>query len=304
MNTRTFPPLLALALIAATSAVGVADDATAVAVSANATAAESYLLRFQFEPGQTLRYQSSQTTNQQATTTKATKTDISKVEQRRLFTVGEMDEDGAAEIAMQFEHVRMQVGSNGQAPVGFDSTMKPNKVPAQFRGTAAQLKRVASRFQVQPKGTPVSDEGVEQIAKGGQASFLIPLPTKPVAVGESWNVYMPVQVRLAEKVMREITLLRSYRLKSVDDGVAKIVFFTSIESPVKSPFVKGQLVQATPSGIILFDIANGQVLRKEIKIDKSVLGAMGASTILSVTSHTVERLLTEEETADPKVTAR
>ncbi len=285
------------------SNVGLADEAAAP-VTAEESIAEKFVLRFQFQPGQILRYQSSQTTNLQATMPNATKKDVNKVEQRRLFTVGNVSDDGTAKIAMQFEHVRMQAQSNDSDPIVYDSTMKREEVPGPFKGAASQLRKAAAQYTMHPTGTPVSDEGVELVAKEGQASFSLPLPTEPVAIGESWKVYMPVQVRLAENVMRKVTLLRSYRLKSVEDGIAKIVFFTSTESPIKSPTVKGQLVQATPSGTILFDIAKGQVVRKEINVDKSVLGAMGASTILTVTSRTVERLLVDETDAPQKTASR
>ncbi len=300
--TLTFAALPQLVVHADEASNSIADDGEAQ----SSQPSETYLLRFRLEPGQKLRYQSSQTTNMQATWPAGTKTDVTKVEQRRRFSIGKIAEDGTADVAMQYEHLRMQLQSNDQEPIVFDSTMKPEEIPSTFKGAAAEFrKKSAATFELRPEGTPVSEDGVEQVAKGGQASFGLPLPVKPIAVGDSWKVQMPVQVRMAEKVMREITLLRSYRLKSVDDGIATIVFFTSVESPVKSPSIKGQLIQATPSGRFLFDIANGRVLRKEIKIDKSVLGAMGTSTILSVTSKTVERLLSDDElAADPKVTSR
>ncbi|MEQ9407275.1 MAG: DUF6263 family protein [Fuerstiella sp.] len=265
-------------------------------------AAQTYQLRFRFHPGDELRYHSVQTIRQHAVAPAGEKTDTSRVEQKRVYRIQDTSADGTATALMQFEHVRMEIRTDDQEPVVFDSTMAPSEVPSVFRGTADQLAGAAPRFTVRETGSLVSAEGIEENPKGGQAGFMMPLPENPVAVGESWKVHMVVGVRHAAGIMRQVTLLRSYKLKSVQDGIAEIEFATSIASQIRSPQARAQLLQATPGGTILFDLEKGQVTKREIRFDNFVLGAMGPNTSLSATGKTVEQLMVDGQAT--RVTAR
>jgi hypothetical protein len=90
-------------------------------------------------------------------------------------------------------------------------------------------------------------------------------------------------------------LLRTYRLKEINDDVATITFATSIASKVRSPAIKAQLLQATPQGTVLFNIKLGRVLERELTFDRSVMGAVGPNTILSAKGRTTETLLPDGE---------
>lgn len=269
-------------------------------VSHTTRADEKYSIRFQFEPDQQLKYHSSQSVTNTAATPRGTKVDVSKVDQTRIFTVGNVEPDGDAEVSMQFENVKMEIQSNGGEVISYNSSMKPEEVPSIFRATAEKLKGAAAKYQMLPSGTPVSEDGIEKIPKGGQASFMMPLPENEVAIGDSWKVDIAVKVRIAEGIKRQVNLLRTYRLKSVENGIAKIGFSTSIASSVRNTSVRAQLIQSTPQGTIEFDIDKGRVLRRVLKINNTVVGALGAKTILSSTGITEEKLLS----VDNRVTKR
>jgi hypothetical protein len=286
LKLRQTIPLLATAvvLIGLQSAPNAADKTDAK------EPADKYLLRYHFEPGETLRYESVMQLMQQGVVGTKSKIDNTLTRQKRVFTIGEVTEDGQADVSMQFEHVRMEIQSNGEEPEVFDSTMPLENVTKKFQGTARQLAGAAPKYQLQAQGTPVSEDGIQQIPDGGQASFMFPLPEQEVAIGESWKVNMVINVRIGEGVKRDITLLRTYTLRSVEDGIATIGFSTSVSSAVKVPAVKAQLLQATPQGEMLFDIAKGRLLRKEMRIDRMVIGALGPGTMLSAKSSTIETL--------------
>lgn len=264
--------------------------ATAFAMFSAAEGAETFLLRYRFTPGEELRYETVNNLTQRGVVGAGAKVDTTKIQQKRVFTVGEVGEDGKAEASMQFEHVRMEIQSNGQEPEIYDSSMPVEKVSKKFQGTARKLAGAAPKFTVFADGTPVSDDGIEQIPDGGHASFMIPLPEHEIAVGDRWKVNLVVSVRLDKGVKRQITLLRTYRLKSVNDGVANIGFSTSVMSQVKAPALKAQLLQATPQGEIKFDVDKGRLLRKEFRFDRMVMGALGPGTMLSARGATVETL--------------
>ncbi len=257
--------------------------------------AEKHLLRFNFKEGETLRYETEQRVTQKAVAVAGAKVDLSTVKQTRLFRVGEVSEQGEARVSMQFEHVRMELKSDDQPVEVFDTSMEDSDVPVKFRAAARNLKKPAPTFVLRFDGTPVSDEGVERIPKGGQAGFMMPLPQEPIAVGETWKVNIEPQVRIAEGVMRTISLLRTYRLQEMKGDIATITFATSIASRVRSPATKAQLLQATPKGKILFNVKIGRVLEREITFDRSVLGAVGPNSLVSAKGRTTETLLPDDQ---------
>jgi len=268
--------------------------------AAPANAEPRYLLRYQFQPGDQLRYSTVQKLTQTGIAKAGRDVDNSEVQQQRLFTVKGVDDDGTAKVAMQFEHVRMEWQSGNDAPEVFDSKMSDDEVPRRFKESAHNLKKAAPTYTVSPEGSPVNEEGEEVFPDGGQATFMIPLPDDAVPVGHSWKTNIVVKVRLDIKVNREITLLRTYRLKSIEGDIATIGFATSVATTVKSPTVKAQLLQATPQGEIQFDLKRGRLVKKVIRIDNLALGVLGPNSMLSAVGSTVETLVED----DAAVTSR
>jgi hypothetical protein len=125
-----------------------------------------------------------------------------------------------------------------------------------------------------PPAKPSGTSGAKA-AELDPGSFLMPLPDVPVTVGSSWKETIPVTVRLTEDISREIPILQTYRLESVENGIARIVFHSSIAGPQVTPLIQMQLIQATPGGTAELDIEAGVVLRRDMNFDSSVPGAFG-----------------------------
>ncbi|MEZ6058960.1 MAG: hypothetical protein R3C19_01210 [Planctomycetaceae bacterium] len=291
-----------------TVADSVAVVETDAAVETPAAAAETYLLRYRFQDGQVLRYKTDETMTMQAMVGSNRKEDVTRVRQTRRFRIEELNEDGSATVAMQFEHVRMELRANGGDPVIFDSSMAPNEVPATFRSAAHSLRQAAPRFVVETTGIPLNSASLadapgdntgedEQGAAEtpATAGFAIPLPDHPVAVGETWKTFLVVKLRSGPDFKRKVNLLQTYRLTGVDDGIATIEFSTSVVGRL-TPLEKGQLLQATPKGTATFDIAAGRLLTKELIHDSTVFDAMGPNTLVTSVGRHTDRLLTDSST--------
>ena len=224
----------------------------------------------------------------------ATKADVTQVRQTRRFDIENVADDGTAEVTMQYENVHMKITPWKSDPIAFDTSMKPDEIPPEFASVARQLKGSAPEYKLQPMGPVVDKEGVVDASPEHSASFSIPLPKEPVSVGDSWKVNYKAKVRLGKNLMRDVTLLRTFKLTEVNDEIAKITFSTSIQGRLASPSEKAQLIKATPSGTIDFDITKGRLIRREIKHNKTVFGAMGRSTMLTSVGQTIETLLPEK----------
>lgn len=267
------------------------DTSLAPSVEQSESAEQTYHLRYKFEPNQTLRYETTQTIIQTGVASFGEKVETDKAEQRRVYTITDVTDGNNATASMQFEYVRMERGTADTEPIVFDTTMKKEEIPQFFRGFANGLKSKAPTYELLPNGVAVDDENVEQTIAGGQASFAFPLPDEPQAVGDSWTTFVEVRVRLAEQMFRTVKLRKTFRLKAVEDGIAEISLSTSTVGSVKDPRVKVQLLQATPSGTIWFDVDRGLVTKKEFRFSKTVLNGLGPETLVSSKGRIVERLL-------------
>ena len=138
----------------------------------------------------------------------------------------------------------------------------------------------------------------KQKAELDPGTFLMPLPNHPVKVGDSWKETVTIPVRLTAEISRKVPILRTYRLQSVENGIANISFGSSIDTPVKGATVRAQLIQATPQGAITFDIEKGVMLGREMRYNESVVGATGRNDLLSSVGLNTEVLL-EPSTAAP-----
>ncbi len=304
---RTIANLLGLfAFCVLTSATA---DETRTPDSPSDVAEPTYLLRYQFQPGQKLRYQTLQVATMDAAREDQRKSDRSEVEQRRLFTIEKIDDSGVAHIAMQFEFVRMQLQANGGQPVVFRSDMKAEEIPKMFQMTADRLRGSAARYQVLSTGLPnpapevIVRTGGSSADKNDAGSFLMPLAEQPVAVGDTWTDSQFVSVRVTEKIDRKIEILRSFRLESVTDDIATIKFFTSIVSPVHTPAIRAQLIQSTPKGTLMFDIKRGMMLEKQLKFDQTVINGAGENTVVSSYGSYTETLLEDQNSGQPEAAA-
>ncbi len=290
------------------------------------SAMQKWTLRYQFRPEEKFRYETHQTMTLDARVGENRKVDVSELKQRRVFTVISADESGDAQLAMQFEHVWMKIQTDDHEAVVFDSTMEAGEVPVVFRNTAHQLKgsapkyflsdlgvsliesRKAARFAAKSvvqaafafeTGVPLavwtttSVETAEgkHVPATDPGSFLMPLPEDPVSIGDTWKETVTVSVRLTRDINSQILILRTFRLESVNDGIATVSFRSSIESPVKGPNVRSQLIQAIPRGTMRFDIARGVMLRRELQFNETIIGAFGRESLLSSVGANTEQLL-------------
>jgi hypothetical protein len=125
----------------------------------------------------------------------------------------------------------------------------------------------------------------------------MPLPENPVAVDDTWRETLPVNVRVTAEISRQINILRTFRLESVENGMAVISFRSSVEAAVKTPTMRAQLIKATPKGTLTFDIDRGVMVKRELRYDETVLNAIGPNSVVLCNGTSTEELLENTPTA-------
>lgn len=293
--------------------------AAAATPAATSATAQTWSLKYQFHQGQQLRYQSRQQMTLEAQVGENHRLDVSQVRQVRRYTVTDTTGD-LTKLSMQFEDVWMQRQVDQEPAVEFRSSMKAGEVPEVFKNVAHSLRGAAPVFRVTGTGRSIAPavdtakdsktltspvdpatESADASAPAAAAtsrntasdpgSFLMLLPDAPIAIGGTWKEEFRVQVRGGENLQLPVQILRTYRLESIENGIAKVTFRSSVRTPLQGTVIRSQLIQATPSGSFLLDISRGLMLQREFRWNETVIGALGPESILSSHGTQTDELL-------------
>lgn len=268
------------------------------ATSENPTGNQKYRLAYRFQPRQTVWYDVRH--EMQITTQFGEAIDVARnqSETRKKYHVAAVDADqcGDLELTIDWVHMTASVRENA-APVEFRSD-DSNFQPPQFKEIMEVIGKPQATIKFNPSGVPLkvtANRSVPAETPGsGDASpenYLVPLPETPVAVGEIWKERYDVTTRTADKLPLKVAMLRTYKLTSVERGMANIDFKTSILTPINDPGVSAQLIQRETAGRMVFDLQAGLIVSRDVEVDRTVINPFGQKSSLRAVSRFQERLL-------------
>ncbi len=268
-------------------------------------APKTYVLSYHFAPGSSVDYtveNHSQIEVEQAGAEQ--QVDHSQTSHKH-YRVVSVDEDGNGFLELTIDRAQMQATVDGDAPVTYDS-QKDRQPPAQFIGIAGTIGKPHARITASPAGELLaidwlvaSDQDALPTKKdAGNLDILVRLPETPVAIGEKWKQRFKTEVTVNEKLRKTVTLLRTYRLVSVDGNRATIELRTSVITPLHDPAQEAQLIQKTPSGTIEFDLDRGVLLSRSTKLDREVVGFNGGKSRIRNQTTRSERISEVATTTD------
>ena len=282
---------------------------TAVVPYAVAADESTYQLAYKFNPGQFLHYELSDRAELTTQTANNLTRAIQQTQCMKSFRVVSVDENGGATLEPVVEHVRMASQTGEKAIVGYDST-KDEVVPKGFENLAGTIGRPLARFQVAANGrllkvTLLVDDVPKNFSEAAEKTdpainFLTVFPEQKIKIGDKWSEKFDTKVAVASvgpQLQRELGMIRVFELIKVEDEIATIRFRTSPRTPINDPEILRQIVQQTPSGMIEFDLKNGRLLSRSLKIDEKVVGAFGAQTLLDAQGEMMEKLVIPKTTA-------
>jgi hypothetical protein len=271
--------------------------------AASAGEAEKYTLRYKFRPGETVSWDVEHRTN--------VKTSVSgnaqNAETLSLSVKQWQVKDVRADGAVTFEHsvervdmrqrlsgcneVRYNSKTDSKAPAGFENVAKSVGVPLSVvtmdaKGKVLHRERRTANPQAASPANDVTNE----------AAMTIPLPDKPVAVGDTWSVPQDIDVPLeGGNGVKRIKSVQRFVLESVKTGIATICVSTEILTPVTDPAIESQLVQRESAGRVRFDIDAGRIIGQQMDIDKRVVGFRGEASTLHYVNRFSEHLVQEKD---------
>jgi hypothetical protein len=291
--TRATTLLLAAALLVVLST-------TAPATAEDTGGAEKYLLRYQFKPGEMIRWRVVHLAKVKTTVAGTTQTAETVSKSIKAWNVADVTENGSATFDHKVEQVDMRSKISGRQEVTYNSATD-DEAPAGFESVAASVGKLLARITLNSRGEVIARKDEHTATTNpNEGQVTMTLPEEPVAVGQSWSFPYEMVIPGNNGTVVKIKTQQKYSLEQVKNGVATIRMTTVILTPVHDPAIEAQLIQRQSEGSIRFDIDAGRVLSQQMDLDKRVVGFAGksdASSLHYLTRFT-EDLVTEVPQTD------
>ena len=289
--------VLAALVIAAGPLVAAEASATGGQNAATAPeASDSYQLRYTFSPGEVFRCKVTHLTTVETRIRGVTETAKTRSVSTKAWKILSVDQAGNTTFTYTVEDVSMWQQQSGRPEIRYDSTKDKNP-PDEYRHVAETVGASMGTITIDPRGEILRRENARPQFNPGIGELTVPLPAKPVKIGESWSTEGELPIRLTEGQVKRIKTRHVYELKKVRTGVATIAARTEVLTPVDDPAVQSQLVQRVKRGEVKFDVDAGRVLQQQMDIDETVIGFSGADSMMKYLARLTEEMVEQRDVA-------
>lgn len=271
-----FPLWIALAALAVLAAPVSADESQAIEASRAAEAESSlptYMLRYKFHPGETIRWEVLQQSRVRATVSGTTQVTETVTKSVKAWRVTDVKPDGTATFEHLVESVDMRNKFSGREEIRYNSQTDEEPAPG-YENVAESIGLPLAIVTMNDRGEILHRERkpLSAAARNEEGQMTIPLPEEAVPVGYCWSLPYDVEVPLENGTVKKVKTLQTFKLQSVKTGVATIEVATKILTPIHSPVVEAKLAQKEQRGTVRFDVDAGRVLRQQMDLDRRVIG--------------------------------
>ncbi|GAG36798.1 unnamed protein product, partial [marine sediment metagenome] len=153
----------------------------------SAAAAETHTLRYRFAPGETLCWEVIHRGKVSATISGTSQDTETLSESLKLWRVIDVKPDGTATFEYRVDNVKMRQKHTGSKEVRYNSQTDA-KPPAVFKDVAEAVGKPFSRITIDTRGGVVKREQLhDNPFTKNKGQLAVPLPEKPVAVGQTWS---------------------------------------------------------------------------------------------------------------------
>lgn len=263
----------------------------AVAAEKDAKKSSAVTLRYQFKPGETLCWEVVHRGKISATVSGTTQDTEMSSRSLKLWRVADVKPDGTSTFEYGVDDVKMRQKLSGAKEVRYNSKTD-KKAPGGFEDVAKAVGKTLSKITIDARGKVLKrDRVLKSPFSENKGQLTVPLPEKPVAVGDTWSQPHEVKVPLETGGIKRVQTLQKYRLKSLKTGVATILVETQILTPISEPAIEAKLIQQASRGRIRFDVDAGRILSQQIDLDRRVIGFRGQASSLHYLTSFEEKLI-------------
>jgi hypothetical protein len=256
----------------------------------------TYLLRYKFALGETMRYEVKQSTNLRTSMENTTQRNSSQTESVKVWKVTDVLPTGEIEFIHLVESVKMSNEGTNQPKRSFDSASSEPPSPG-FEAAARAIGTPLVQVRISPSGKILSREQKtpQQEAPAEDMPITLELPEQAVRLGERWSHSYDVPVKKASGAEVKIRTRRLCRLRQVKNNIATIDVEYQILTPVDAT-LRSQIIDRLTKGNVRFDIERGRVIQQTHEVDRREVGfaPTNQASSMHLAARTTERLLTSE----------
>lgn len=265
------------------------DGQTARSRTQNAAIEEGkpILLRYHFKMGQELRWNVLQSQKIITSIQGMTKTIETTSWSTKLWKVVKLDEDGSATFEYSVDDVRMKQSQTDDEDAQYDSRQDP-EIPLKFSNLEGMIGVPLAHLTINMRGETNKKVALRSYGAAGEENRItIPLPEQPIAVGEYWDVDIPIELPQSDGKLKKIRSRQRFTLESFKTGLARISFVSQVLTPL-DPSEQAKIIDRYSSGRVVLDLDAGQLVSQETIVDKRVVGFQGLSDSLHHKSRFME----------------
>lgn len=263
--------------------------------------APRYHLRYQFQPGQLVRYQVTMNDDYHLQLGAASDEPYSHQESTKRYLVKSVQPDGSAVLELAIESVQIEIHQNDET-FKFDTREGQESEQPAFLALAGLVGRPHLQLTVSPRGSVsqvkplVAQDQVSQDPEEAAYDVLLELPEEPLAVGDSWKKDLDTEIQIPNSQLRRpVKIQRRYTLKGVDAHIATISMRTSVLTVIEDPEEEMQLIRRLPAGDIVLDLNRGLLVSKSFSQDNTVTGFQQGPSAMTFKQLHVEKLAGVEQ---------
>ncbi len=209
-----------------------------------------------------------------------------------------VDSLGNTTIMLTLEAAKMWQQVDEHPAVEFDSRQPRGEVPEEYRQFAEWIGVPMATYQIDRYGNVIDRKEVYRSIKFGVGDITMPLPGRPVSIGQAWHVPGSIFVRTDDGATKPIRTRIEYRLQAVADGIARVSFDTQVLTPVEDARIESQLIQQMSKGEVLFDLNRGQMVGMNLGWDRRCLGFKGPESLLKYVAKYSTRVVQDSQNPD------
>ncbi|MEZ6092713.1 MAG: hypothetical protein R3C03_00530 [Pirellulaceae bacterium] len=253
---------------------------------------QTWELRYQFEKGQCIRWQTEHTTSNETRNAGKSEKTWTRSNSNKHWDVKSVDSKGNVSLDLTYDQFTMWTKFNDEQPKTIDSQTPIDQQPAANKDLLRNIGNRFATYTVNNRGAVDKHDAGRNAFNLGIADFLIPLPEQAIPVGHKWYVSRNYPVEDESGRPIQIPIRTVYELEKVVDQKAYISIRAQILAPIESEKVKMELMQQNSSGYAVFDIPRGQVIQRQYEWNDKVQGYPTPDSYVQYSAKIVEKLET------------
>lgn len=213
----------------------------------------------------------------------------------RRWKITAVDKRGNITFLHYVDKANMWQKVTGRPEIRFDSESdeQPHEL---YRNVAKTIGVSLATITISPQGVILGRESAQPHFNPGIGELTVPLPDRPVKVGQKWYIPNELRIATADGRYKRIQTRQLYTLQKVQTGVATIKVATQVLTPIRDPKIQSKLIQRLQHGTIKFDLDAGRVRSKQMDLNERVIGFNGAASIMHYLTRFTEEWSVSDDT--------